>query len=94
VRAIVGAQMRDMKKAEEGGESDQFTLEGFECLQAFYMIEMPDKQLVSVRTDLCSDEMLLAKAAAIGRQSAKLAKHQAEIIRYVTDRRAGLEGVS
>ena len=90
VRKLVGEQMRGMKKDEEEGDSDQMILEGFECLQAYYMVEMQDKQLASIRIDVCSDEQLLAKAAAIGRVSKKLAKHESEIVRYVEDRRAGL----
>lgn len=94
VRKIVGEAMRDMKKTEEEGDASQLHLDGFECLQAFYMIEMPDKELRAIRTDLCSDDQLFAKAEAIGRVSEKLAKHKAEILRYIEDRRNGLSEAS
>jgi hypothetical protein len=87
VRAIVAAHMRDMKRAEEEGGTEQMILEGFECLQEFYMVETQDKQLVSIRIDLCTDEQLLAKAEAIGRVSMRLERHRQEIIRYVQGRR-------
>lgn len=76
-------------RAKPDAEPDpQLTLEGFDRLQQYYLVDRDETQ-VAVRIDQLTDEEIYAKAAEYEAMGRGCFQHAQELYRYVELRRAG-----